>query len=145
MLCVFHPTGAPTLEKKGTRKRKGPRSGQVIWTPGQAWCWASPPTWPLAKLPVVPGWRRCPCAPGDSTSSGGQGCSSSTPRCSVPLHPETGGKTTGEAAGLCAPMTTAREPVGMRAPQPLPEMQGTPPPSPPNSHLLSKRCPGAQL
>ena len=137
--------GPRHLRKREPGSAKAHDLGQVIWTPGQAWCWASPPTWPLAKLSVVPGWRRCPCAPGDSSSSGGQGCSSSTPGCSVPLHPETGGKTTGEAAGLCAPMTTAREPVGMRAPQPLLEMQGTPPPSPPNSHLLSKRCPGAQL
>ena len=139
MLRLFHPTGALTLEKRGTRKQEGPRSGLGHLDPRPGMVLGVP-----AHLAAGQAGGTAAPVPGRmSTSPGGWGHGSGIPGRSAPLRPETGGKTMGEAAGLCAPKTTAQEPVGRRAPQPLPEMQGAPPPSPPSSHLLSKLSPGS--
>lgn len=105
MLRLFHPTAALTLEKRGTRKQEGPRSGPGHLDPGPGMALGVP-----AHLATGQAGGAAAPVPGRmSTSPGGWGHGSGTPGHFAPLRPETGGKTMGEAAGLCAPKTTAQE------------------------------------
>ena len=126
---VFHPTRALTLGKRGTETRggphSGPRPGMVLGVPAH----------------LVTGQARVspPRAPGDWVPSSGEwGRGSSTPGLSVLLLPETGRKMRGRLPASVPPRPLPGSPWA-----PPGNAEEAPPFSPPDSHLVSKRSPGA--